>query len=90
MREELGGAPPAPGGEGDDVVEVRGGVAQPGRGHLICERGHLGVLVRRRRWREQAIIGAGRVRRHPQVAHTRIGGDHEVEPRRLAGKRRRR
>ena len=43
MLEELGGAPAAFGGEGDDIVEVRGGVAEAEGGELLSERRPSGV-----------------------------------------------
>jgi hypothetical protein len=42
MLEELGQAPAPFGGEGDDVVEMGGGVTQTERGELISERSHRG------------------------------------------------
>ena len=40
MLEELRGAPPAFGGESDDIIQVGGGVAQAEGGELISEWNH--------------------------------------------------
>jgi hypothetical protein len=40
MFQELGDAPPAFRGEGDDIVQVGGGVAQAEGGELVSEWGH--------------------------------------------------
>jgi len=42
MFEQLRGAPAALGGEGHDIVQVGGGVAQAEGGELVSERGHRG------------------------------------------------
>src|SRR3989454_9659836 len=58
MLEELGGAPAAFGGEGDEIVEVGGGVAQAQGGELISKRHHRASP--RRPW----AAASARCRRH--------------------------
>src|SRR2546428_11614526 len=80
MLEELGRAPPAFGREGDDVVEMRGGVTQAEGGegvnqvaHWTAPRRVAGSATRRRRLTD-AAGRAGRARGGRAAARRGAGG----------------